>query len=470
MKTLNKIGQVPAKAAAQIEKARIGIGFEKLDRAVFDPEKAYDKVAAIGVKQVRIQSGWMRTEQEKGVYNWEWIDSIVDNLKARGMQPWVCLCYGNPLYSEAAKTVFGAVGVPPIFTEEEKLGWRNYVKAFVEHFKDRVYQYEVWNEPDGQWCWKHGVSAEEYGRFAADTAKYVKEVMPEAQVYGGVVCQRDLFYINTALQAGMGDVIDAITFHEYTPDETKVFERVATLRAVGQQYNPKMQIIQGESGSQSRGDGNGALHRMSWTPMKQAKQLLRHTIADLLCDVQFTSYFSAMDMIEALNGTVDDKNSYLDYGYFGVIGADFDENGIASGEYTPKISYYALQNLCSVFAEDWEHVTLPVFRAPLDGDDAWGKMNDYGGELISGGFRRADGSCAFVYWNPTDLMTSTFEHMISFQCVGLPTPIRVIDPMDGSIYEIPEEMLEDRGNGQYWIQHVPVKDYPMILTWGEFVK
>ena len=31
--------------------------------------------------------------------------------------------------------------------------------------------WEVWNEPDGKWCWRHGPSATEYGNFAIDTAK-----------------------------------------------------------------------------------------------------------------------------------------------------------------------------------------------------------------------------------------------------------------------------------------------------------
>ena len=62
---------------------------------MFDPEKAYDKVAAIGVKWVRIQSGWARTEKEKGVYDFRWLDSIVDNLLARGLKPRMCLCCGD---------------------------------------------------------------------------------------------------------------------------------------------------------------------------------------------------------------------------------------------------------------------------------------------------------------------------------------------------------------------------------------
>ena len=110
MERLTKIGNVKAFSSSEIKKSRIGIGFEKLDRAVFDPEKAYDKVAATGAKWVRIQSGWARTEKAKGIYSFEWLDSIVDNLVRRGMTPWLCLCYGNPLYNAEAAKIFGAVG------------------------------------------------------------------------------------------------------------------------------------------------------------------------------------------------------------------------------------------------------------------------------------------------------------------------------------------------------------------------
>ena len=44
MERLKKIGKVSFKKTSEIEKSRIGIGFEKLDRDVFDPNKAYDKL------------------------------------------------------------------------------------------------------------------------------------------------------------------------------------------------------------------------------------------------------------------------------------------------------------------------------------------------------------------------------------------------------------------------------------------
>ena len=111
MDNYRKIGMVPPVSAREAGDTVWGLGFEKLDRAVFDPEKAYDKVAELGVRHIRIQSGWARTEKVEGVYEFGWLDDIVDNLVRRGLEPWICLCYGNGLYDEAAREVFGAVEI-----------------------------------------------------------------------------------------------------------------------------------------------------------------------------------------------------------------------------------------------------------------------------------------------------------------------------------------------------------------------
>jgi beta-glucosidase/6-phospho-beta-glucosidase/beta-galactosidase len=154
MYRLNKIGAIQPKSAKDVKESRLGIGFEKLDRDAFDPEKAYDKIEGIGVKWVRIQSGWQKTEKEKGVYDFAWLDAIVDNILARNMKPWMCVCYGNKLYGGQAEEYFGAVGCPPIHTEEQRTAWHNYCVALAKHYKGRVDHFEIWNEPDGS-LWKH---------------------------------------------------------------------------------------------------------------------------------------------------------------------------------------------------------------------------------------------------------------------------------------------------------------------------
>ena len=188
----------------------------------------------------------------------------------------------------------------------------------------------------------------------------------------------------------------------------------------------------------------------------------------LICDVHFTSYFSCMDIIEALNGTTGDTASYLDYGYFGVLGADFDENGRSVGEYTPKQSYYALQNIASIFAEPFETYEFPcVFKAVLN--YAFYEKEKHRNEVISGGFKRENGE-VFTYWYPSNIMNSSYEATVSFEIYSNYNSVRLIDVMDGAIYEIPSSIVERDEFGVYHFTHLPIKDTPFILEFGNFIK
>jgi hypothetical protein len=171
-------------------------------------------------------------------------------------------------------------------------------------------------------------------------------------------------------------------------------------------------------------------------------------------------------MIEALNGKVDDKSSYMDYGYFGVLGADFDENGFATGDYTPKLSYITLQTIASVFAEEYKVCDLPVIFTPHESSRIFSKDLD-SFSIIKAGFKRNNGAAAFVYWNSTDLMTTDFESTVTIQVAALDTRIQLIDLLDGTIYEIPSNMIENE-DGCLLLKNIPIKDYPLLLTFGNF--
>ena len=477
MERLKRIGKIKSKNSLQIKSSRLGVGFEKLDRDAFDPEKAYDKIANLGVKWVRIQSGWAKTEKEKGVYDFSWLDKVVDNLIKRGMRPWICLCYGNGLYSEEAKKYFGATGVAPT-DGDYLLAWQRYVTAAVNHFKDRVHEWEVWNEPDGNWCWKSGPDGYEYGTFVVNTAKAIRQADKHAYIIGGAVCLKTISFLNSAFVAGMGDFIDGITFHEYTRDEMGSFETVRAYKAVADMYNDKIEIIQGESGSQSKRNGEGAIKTGSWTPRKQAKQLLRHTIADLMSDVKFTSYFSAMDMHEGFNFKPGEK--IKSFGYFGLLGAEFDENGFATGEYTEKPSYYALQNLAGVFGENVKIKNLPIMVKPQHSLLTFSDEPQHF-QINAGGFKVGENEI-YTFWMPSNLMTTDYEGTFSISTAIL-KKAHLIDFMDGSIYEIPDSMIAEgdypfasgdstvwdvpRGKYAYTYSNLPIKDYPMALIFGD---
>lgn len=471
MERLKKIGDVKAVASHEVNTSRVGIGFEKLDRDVFDPENAYDPVAALGVKWVRIQSGWERTEKEKGVYSFDWLDSIVDNLLKRGLQPWMCLCYGNPLYSDRAKEVFGSVGCAPIFTEEERNAWANYVKAVVRHYQGRIQYYEVWNEPDGNWCWKHGANGTEYGNFVIATARAVKEADPEAKVVGGCQCGNSVSWTGEVFATGAGKYMDAYSYHNYSPWECKKQDFLKSLRSFIKRDNPAMELIQGETGTQSRRGGAGALagtmRKAAWTERKQAKFMVRHFMADFMEDVKFASYFSSLDMVEALNGTKGELASYKDFGYFGVLRAEFDENGRANGVYTPKPSYRTLQVISSIFREEFTVEEIPLLCTV---NDAYAilRRDDIPEDISRVTFRRPNGAAAIAYWRSLELMTVEYESSCSFVGTELPGPCRLIDLYDGAIYELPEDILIREGDSVK-VNNIPIRDYPMLLTFGDFL-
>lgn len=480
MERLIRTGTVPFRTALEIERSRLGIGFEKLDRAVFDPEKAYDKLGDIGVKYVRIQSGWARTERQKGTYDFAWLDDIVNNLLRRGLIPWLNLVYGNEVHSPYAARYFGNVGCPPIHSVEELQAWCEYVRQTVRHYQGKITCYEIWNEPDYTFSWRHpeqawvdgkdpGPSAKEYAHFCIETAKTIREADRNAKVIGFALGNpNDHSYVNTALAEGLGDYIDAISLHIYQADDINRPDLFRNMRKLIDRYNPDIRLIQGEAGAQTRSDGAGAMHGFAWTPERQMKYLLRGTIHDLASEVVFTSYFSTMDMIEALHGLNADKASYLDYGYFGVLSADFDENGVATGEYRPKPSYTALRTLAALFPGEVRNAELPVIPTSLPSRRVNG--NDCtDGTIQTYGFEKPDGSCALVYWNSVPLLTSTYDGTISFKAYGFDAAqIQLVDLRDGTVYRLPENMTEGHGNGELWLKNLPLTDCPLMLSFDGF--
>ncbi|MBE6930196.1 MAG: hypothetical protein E7463_07955 [Ruminococcaceae bacterium] len=468
MERLTHIGSIIKKKSVDIKKSRIGLGFEKLDRDVFNPEDAYDFVAESGVKWARLQSGWQRTEKVKGVYDFAWLDSIVDRMISIGVEPWLCLCYGNELYSPAAKTIFGAVHVMPLHTEEERTAWVNYVTAVTTHFKGRIHYYEVWNEPDAGTT--YDPTAVQLAEFTAATAKACKTGDPTCEVLGLVTFEHNDFN-EEAARNGILEHLDGVTYHAYYDPINGISDdfwkaRYNFYRELCRSHGkPDMKIIQGESGAQSRSDGWGSMYGAAWTKAKQAKYLLRHLITDIGLGVEFTSYFSCVDMAEALSGIVGDSASYRDYGYFGVLGANFNEDGRPIGTYSPKPSFYALQTLTSVLAEDYEVCELPLegivmeSRRLLDRDLVFNACEHYG-------FRREDGSCALMYWKAANILSETYEGTISLR-IGdelAGKKIKLVDLLNGKVYDLSDTMTAEPG----LLTNIPVMDVPLMLMFDDF--
>ena len=472
MEQLIKVGNLKSIKSNEVTFSKFGIDLPKLDRIPYDASKTYDKLQNIGVKFLRLNSGWQKCEKEKGKYDFAWLDEIVNNFLKRGIQPWLILAFGNELYSEKAKDVFGAIGIPPIFSEEEKEGWRNFCKAIAKHFKGRVDMFEIWNEPDMPWCWKHGPSGKEYGNFVIETCKAVRKENENAYMIGGsMACKESVWWLEEVFQTGAGKYLNAISYHIYSPNQMLSSQAVKNFKAIFKKYDLNLELIQGEQGTPSNGKGYGALCKGIWNEYKQAKMLLCRQVTDLGLDLKFTSWFSTVDLIEGLNGNNHDLKSHLDYGYFGILSAKFDENGVSIGDFEPKKSYFAYQNLCSLLGKNFvknenvpilpfkENYSELIYDVPVQPEDIEITM-----------FKKDSGAWGASYFKRGNILQNDFESVTSLLVDYDYEKLRIVDPMTGEIYRIPEVCSKKHIDGVYKLFDIPIKDYPLFLVKEDFIE
>ena len=120
MTELSWISKMKTYTSREIASSPVSVGFECLDREMFDPEKCYAPLGESGVKLARMQTGWNRCEKFKGVYDFAWLDDIVDNLAANGVESWFNVTFGNAIYMPDAPTP-AAVGCMPLLFQ-----WRHH--------------------------------------------------------------------------------------------------------------------------------------------------------------------------------------------------------------------------------------------------------------------------------------------------------------------------------------------------------
>lgn len=455
-----KKGKLKFKKSTEIKNSVFGVGLEKLDRNMYDPSPVYPELKNAGVKYARIQSGWARTETKKGEYDFKWLDDIVDNLIKNGIEPWMCLCYGNGLYNDRAKEHFYGVGCPPINTDEEKRAWINYCKQVAARYKGKVNKYEIWNEPDGDWCWVNGQNPIDYGTFAISTAKALKEVLSDVYVIAGSTAFLKPEWIDKMLSTGLSEYIDAVSYHRYTAHlEDGVLKLIPPYRAILDKYGVK-DLVQGESGCQSETGGAGALWEGEWNELKQAKMLLRRELIDLISNVKIASYFTAVDVDEALIG-VSGK------AYFGLLKNVCDKSGKPTGKYKRKPSFYAMRAVCSAIGG------AKVIEGEIEFLPEWSlryyREDDDGKDFISAFLKSERGGTAYCYYKPTDIMTTSYQSTVSFKISGVSGKPKLIDLMDGSVYEFTADEVFVTENG-YRFKNIPVKDYPLLVCFGDFAE
>lgn len=436
---MKRIGTLKPRSTNAINSSRITVGCETLDRDFtdFNGYKAY--LPPLGVKKIRLQAGWAKCEKVKGVYDWAWLDEIIDFAVANKIEPWLETSYGNPIYEGGGgRGLLNSMPTSP----EGFAAYDRWVTALVTRYKDRVKEWEIWNEPDHP---MQKNSPETTAELNIRTGEIIKRIQPEAKIAAlALATHTDTTYLSRALTVFADrnklDLFTWVSYHSYAFRPEQSYRGVASFKRQLAKYAPNLLLRQGENGAPSGYIPSYALDKYYWTEYSQAKYDMRRLLGDLGRDIE-TSVFTIIDIRYAGDTPVLNMK--------GLIQSDLEKTVVR-----PKVAYYAVQNLASVFDNQLE--LTPDFKATTTAKES----------ISVFGYQQKTGKKQVVsVWldskTPTNLFT-TMPVDITIENGNFNNPVWV-DLMTGQVYEIPQKQWRKTGT-TYTFAGMPVYDSPVLIA------
>jgi len=434
---LKVIGELSVRHSSLDAPSLWSVGSETLDRdyAVFDNYKQY--IGETGVGYARLQSGWAKTEKKKKKYDFSWLDPQVDGLLEQGVHPWICLCYGNPIYSEHGDDLNAK-----LFPEGPIMdAWLRYVKTIVARYKGKVTMWEVWNEPDGR---KNLDSYLLYAKLFVETAKAIREVDKDAKIAAFGSCSPDREYIRQALKEierldGIG-YIDYLSYHAYWAVPELIVPAVRQLQADVSKYSDSIKLLQGETGCPAQLEYGHALRELEWDEYSQVKWDLRQMMTHFSLGIPYSVF------------TMVDLNYRWMLQSFGLIRQNQKMEPVYK---RPK--FYAVQHVTSVFTPELK--ACDDVKVAVDSDK----------EIYSVGIRKGDRNVGCLIWCSGVRPGSSLERqLVDIRISGMSEcdPVYV-DLVTGYVHEL-KGTSDDSYNkncnaGTLGFKSFPVWDAPVLV-------
>ncbi len=448
-----KLGNVPyemlgvlvPKNVSQVKTA-LTIGGETLDRDYADYDAYKEYLIPLGFKKIRLQGGWAKTEKVKGVYDFAWLDHIVDDANSRGIIPWVQTSYGNPIY-DGGGTPFLSGGMP--MSEEGKAAWDRWVTELAKRYAGKV-EWEMWNEPENNRKHTDDIIVENNVRTAKIILKYDPKGKIAALSLASIRVERFDSLIKKLSESGMLEKFEWVTYHGYTPrpedaysgDPNRSVDKMLEILAKYRKGS-KPTLRQGENGCPSKGFLGGALSKFPWTEYSQAKWDLRRMMGDWGRGIE-TSVFSISDMRYAATDAIKIVNVK------GLLGTD-EKNRVVK----IKPAYYAAQNLASIID------ILDIQRGKFAASETFAEQID--------AFAYSDketGLPVFTLWfvdgRPSNNYMAIPVDITLKGGAAIKDPVWV-DVLTGRVFQIPASAVSREG-GDLKVKNMPVYDSPVMVS------
>jgi len=414
----------------------------------------------LGLKWVRVGFAggilnWHSVEQEKGKYVVDPRgDETITECVKDGVNVVICLCSTNWLYTpqghrdpKRAKQVWqtqeawwygndpgGHGTLPPITVPGMLEGYKNFVRFMVQHFKDRVKYFEIWNEEQ-----MYFPSPAVYCEWVKSVAPIIREEAPEAKILlGGMKPPKgggvDREFLEACLKEGVGKLVDVIAWHPFygadpeSPKYRNYVNDVNDMKKLAESYGFKGEYHANEW---MWGAPYPASNRPAVSELVKAKYVARLVLTHVGLDI--TSFFC---------NTWSDQIPNWDLTLFrNTFSAD------PVNPQQPQAAYYVLRTLSTIL----ENVTPTQIDAEFSN-----REKDF--ETV--GLKSKNGDLLLAVWIPgrasddsLDITTDIILPHTQFQ------QATCIDVLNGS-----EQVLQpSKSEGKSILKGMLIKDYPVVI-------
>lgn len=329
-------------------------------------DEEYEVLKKLGVRLMRVDFAWSGIQPSKDTWDFSRWDTYLDAAERNGMRVLALLDFDNntvetsPVGSK--RPVYIAPEDIPLFLE--------YVRRTVGRFKDRVYAWEIWNEPDMARFWQG--TEEEFYELARRTADTVREVAPSARLIGTAMTGPLGAWTTPMLEgmhtSGALKKVDHPACHLYISDPRAYYNEYSKVLAAAKKHGHP-----GAPWVTETGDPDGGTYSWRASPQGLAEHVIKsHTIVTSLGIDTVVWYCFRDSSIEQQER--DPKNSE---GFFGLIERD--------GQWKPAAYAYRLFS---------EHCGQSTLREDL--------VQVRGGlgarQLRTALYRRENGESALILW------------------------------------------------------------------------
>jgi len=463
---------VPPKRSSQIKEG-FGINSD-LPREPYLPWNRWwwTRMFDAGFKWIRIgqyenssdRTSWDWIEQKRGVYSSSpELEDAVDSLVENGVNIQVQLLYGNVMYTSRSGKLpdtsspepgsfhnddrsLYSVYWPPT-TEEQIAAFDRYSAWMVNHFRDRIKHWALWNEQDIGY-WNPWGNPEQYGKLLAPFIQTVHKTDPQSKViYGGQADPSGEFTKRALDTCNCASGIDVYAYHTYP--------------GYGQNMNPESMDY-------------GAY--LNESP-RQLRDLVTH-YPGIKADIPFfDDEFNSIPTWKGSDESVQAKyvprgliynhaagvNTFVWLLAAGTDGNEYDDFGILHGltnhdsDWTPRPVFHALQNTNALFAD-----TKFDGSIQMSSPDLPALRRHTGFPFMSYGFRNRNGKAIVAYWFaahsvPGNAFPPLFA-TVSLKNTGINHPV-LVDVVSGEI-----KPVEWKQGTTDTVEMVPVKDSVMAVT------